>query len=395
MAEPIATSPPRTRIESVDIVRGMVMLLMAIDHVRVYAGVPAGSPTSASIFLTRWVTHFCAPTFVFLTGASAFLHGRKLGGARPLSRFLLTRGLILVLLELTVFRFAWTFNFDYPNYSLAGVIWMLGWCMIALAGLVRLPWQAMAAIGALIVFGHNLVDGGMASIGPAAEASPVAWLWQILYFGGPVRLGPLPVMVLYSLIPWIGVIALGYLFGARVLALPAGDRERWCLRLGLVATVLFLALRGLNAYGDPRPWSGERGPAWISFLNLTKYPASLMFLLMTLGPALIGLALLDRVRGPMTRALSLFGRVPMFYYLLHIPLIHLVFVGLSVIRFGTVIPWMTANHPMNPGPPPDGYPYGLPALYAITVAVIVVLYFPCRWYARARSERPQWWMTYI
>jgi uncharacterized membrane protein len=359
---------PSARIESVDIVRGVVMLLMAIDHVRVYAGVPPGSSTSAWLFLTRWVTHFCVPAFVFLGGASAFLHGRKLGNPAALSKFLVTRGLVLVLLELTVLRFFWTFNFDYANYSLAGVIWMLGWCMVVLAGLIRLPWAAIVTVGAAIVAGHNLTDNVFAAVGPAAEQSGIAWLWQILYFGGQINVLGFPVAILYSLLPWAGLMALGYAFG-RVLVLPAEARVRWCLRLGALATVLFLVLRAANGYGDPRPWSGERGPAWISFLGTTKYPGSLDFLLMTMGPVLLALGAIDRAGGLIGRALALFGRVPMFYYLLHIPLIHLIFVGLSVVRFGAVIPWMTANHPMNPGPPPDGYPYGLPALYAVTALV--------------------------
>ncbi len=390
----INAPPPSARIESVDIVRGVVMLLMAIDHVRVYAGVPPGSSTSASLFLTRWVTHFCVPAFVFLGGASAFLHGRKLGNPGALSRFLVSRGLVLVLLELTVLRFFWTFNFDYANYSLAGVIWMLGWCMVMLAGFIRLPWAAIVAVGAVIVAGHNLTDSVLAAVGPAAQQSGLAWLWQILYFGGQVNVLGFPVAILYSLLPWAGLMALGYGFG-RVLVLPAEARVRWCLRLGALATVLFLVLRAANGYGDPRPWSGERGPVWISFLGTTKYPGSLDFLLMTMGPVLLALGVIDRVRGPVGRAVALFGRVPMFYYLLHLPLIHLIFVGLSIARFGTVIPWMTANHPMNPGPPPDGYPHGLPALYAITALVIGLLYFPCRWYARVRAERPRWWMSYL
>ena len=393
---PNVASRPTVRVDSIDIVRGLVMVLMAIDHVRVYAGVPAGSPTSPSIFLTRWITHFCAPTFVFLAGTSAFLRGRQLGSTSALSRFLLTRGIALVILELTVLRFFWTFNFAYSEYSLAGVIWMLGWCMILLAALVRLPWIVVAVAGAIVVFGHNTVDGFLDTLWPAVEQSPIGWLWRILYVGGEFRLGTdgPPIIVLYSLIPWVGVMALGYVFG-RVVVLPAAQRNRWCLLLGLCATGLFAVMRAANGYGDPQAWNSERGPAWISFLNTTKYPASLLFLLMTLGPTLIALSLLDRVRGNLTKTLSVFGRVPMFYYLLHIALIHLVFVALSVVRFGSVIPWMTANHPMRPGPPPEGYAYGLPALYAITLVIVVALYFPCRWYARARAEQPQWWMGFL
>lgn len=394
MTEAARGGQPIARIASLDIVRGIIMLLMAVDHVRVYAGVPAGSSTSASVFLTRWITHFCAPGFVFLAGTSAYLLARKLGGTAQISRFLVTRGAFLVFLELTVFRFSWTFNFAYAEYSLAGVIWMLGCCMVLLGALVWLPWQALLTIGAVIVAGHNALGGLAPEILQASQDGSLHWLWQVVYFGGQVVIGGLPIIVLYSLVPWIGVMTLGYLFG-RIVIMPPTQRRRWCFGLGLVATLMFVGLRLANGYGDPRPWNAERGPAWISFLATTKYPASLLFLLMTLGPTLLALGWLDAARGRVVQVLSVYGRVPMFYYLLHIALIHLVFVALSVVRFGEIIPWMTANHPMNPGAPPDGYAYSLPALYAIAAVVVIVLYLPCRWCARLRAERRQWWMGYI
>lgn len=342
------------RFTSIDLIRGAVMVLMAIDHVRVYSGLPAGGPT-AGIFFTRWVTHFCAPAFVFLAGTSAFFYGQR---HRDLSRFLLTRGAWLVLLELTVIRVAWTFNIDFSNYLLAGVIWMLGWCMILMAGLVRLPIRAIAAIGVLIIVAHNALGPAVASVLPA----DLAKILYIGFFDGPVRLGANgpPLTVLYSIIPWIGVMAAGYAFGTIMTSDPA-RRRRLCLRIGLGATLLFVVLRGLNLYGDPQPWSGSL----FSFLATTKYPASLNFLLMTLGPAIALVPVLEGMSGRIARWISVFGRVPFFYYVLHIPLIHALALIVSRIRLGEVSPWLFTNHPMGNPPPPDGYTWSLPLLYLV------------------------------
>ena len=316
----------RSRIASIDVVRGVVMILMAIDHVRVYSGLPAGGPTPG-IFFTRWVTNFCAPAFIFLAGTSAFLHGRKHPG---LSRFLLTRGAWLILLELTVLRVAWTFNFDFMHYEMAGVLWAIGWCMILLAGLVKLPLRTIGALGLLIIAAHNIVDPHLETLVPALGNSRLSGLWKILYLGffaGPIRLGPdgPNLIVLYSIIPWIGVMAAGYAFGA-VLLLDPLERDRICIRVGLGAVALFLVLRGFNLYGDPRPWNavpGEGGapamPPLLAFLNTNKYPASLDFLLMTLGPTIALMPLFERARGAVARWITVFGRVPFFYYVLHIP----------------------------------------------------------------------------
>ncbi|MFP5286263.1 MAG: DUF1624 domain-containing protein, partial [Thermoanaerobaculia bacterium] len=294
------------RLKSIDIVRGAVMVLMALDHVRVFSGLPAGGPTPG-IFFTRWVTHFCAPAFVFLAGTSAFFSGRK---HDDLPRFLLTRGAWLVLLDLTVMRLSWTFNLDFADYLLANVIWMIGWCMILMALLVRLPVAVVGAIGILIVAGHNLVDPDLPELAPAASESGLSWLWKILYFGfniGPIvpgAEGP-EFHILYSILPWIGVMAAGYAFGA-VMAADPERRRRLCLAIGLSAIALFLVLRGFKLYGDPRPGGvATQGPpngrppmpAFLSFLNTTKYPASFSFLLMTLGPTIALIPVLERARG--------------------------------------------------------------------------------------------------
>lgn len=403
-ASPTSTGPAAapTRLTGVDVLRGAVMVLMAIDHVRVYSGLPAGGPTPG-IFFTRWVTHFCAPAFIFLAGTSAFLYARR---HSDVSRFLFTRGLWLVVLELTYFRVMWTFNFEFRQYELAGVIWVIGWCMILMAGLVRLPVKAIAAVGIAIVASHNLLDGYVAQLTPTLADNLTSDVWRVLYvgfFAGPVRVGAngTNLMVLYSIVPWIGVMATGYAFGT-ILQLPAGRRDRLCVVIGATATLLFIALRLFNHYGDPNPWSppsntpeGPHLPAPLSFLATTKYPASLDFLLMTLGPAIALLPAASRANGPLARFLSVFGRVPFFYYALHIPLIHVLALIVSKLRLGEVSWWLFTNHPMGSPPAPDGYRWSLPMLYAVWAVAIALLYPACRWMADVKQRRREAWLKYV
>jgi len=398
-----ALASPTSRIASIDRIRGAVMILMALDHVRVYSGLPAGGPTPG-IFFTRWITHFCAPAFVFLAGTSAFLYGRR---HADLSRFLLTRGAWLVFLELTFLRLAWTFNFDFKHYEMAGVIWAIGWCMILLAGLAKLPLAVVGSIGLGIVAGHNLTDPYLDKLVPALGGSNLSGLWKILYLGffaGPIQLGTdgPTLIVLYSIIPWVGVMATGYAFG-KVLTLEPTRRNRICLRVGLGAIGLFLVLRGFDLYGDPRPWraatqeaQGSRAmPALLAFLNTNKYPASLDFLLMTLGPIIALIPLLERARGSLARWVTVFGRVPFFFYMLHIPLIHALALVVSKIRLGQVSPWLFTNHPMGNPPAPEGYTWSLPLLYLVWVVAIVLLYFASRWYAGLKASKKDWWLSYL
>lgn len=433
----------RPRISSLDIARGLVMVLMAIDHVRVYSGVPAGGPTPG-VFFTRWITHFVAPGFAFFAGTGAWLYGRKLGDRSKLAKFLLSRGAFLILLELTVIRVAWTFNFDFRHYILAGVIWMLGWCMILMAGILWLPFRAIVGFGLAVVSLHNVIDYYLPVIMPKVFASSWAWLAQILYFGGPIEFGhdgP-SFQVLYSIVPWIGVMACGYVFG-RVMEMPEVDRRRYCLALGTAAVVLFLVLRGFDLYGDPRPWNHppkrihialqhqpppapqSSSPAPVQaaqkavssapttapaqparpapprmnpvlrMLNTAKYPAALSFLLMTLGPLLLFLPLAEKMQGRLGGWLRTFGRVPLFYYLLHIPLIHLLAIGVSLVRTPAATWWLFTNHPMSPPPAPEGYTWSLGLLYVIWAVAIVLLYFPCRWYADLKARSRSKWLSYL
>jgi uncharacterized membrane protein len=397
-----ATGPQSgARIASIDLIRGAVMLLMAIDHVRVFSGVPAGGPTPG-VFFTRWITHFCAPAFIFLAGTSAFFYGRK---HTDLSRFLLVRGAWLVVLELTVIRFAWTFNFDYAHYMLAGVIWVIGWSMILMAGLVRLPVPALGALGVAIIAGHNLLDPHMGAVMGTLGGDLRSALWKIFYvgfFAGPIAVGANgpSLTVLYSIVPWIGVMAAGYAFGS-VLALEPAWRDRICLALGLGATTLFLVLRGFNLYGDPRPWSATPGdggpprPALLAFLGTNKYPASLDFLLMTLGPTIALMPVLEGARGALARWITVFGRVPFFYYVLHIPVIHVLAIVVSQIRLGAVSPWLFTNHPSGSPEAPEGYTWSLPLLYLVWAIAVALLYVPCRWFAELKSRRRDAWLKYL
>lgn len=383
---PPATRESTSRVASIDLLRGVVVVLMAIDHVRVFSAVPAGGP-DPGVFLTRWVTHFVAPVFVLLAGTAAFLYGDKVRDRGALARFLVTRGALLIVFELTVIRFSWTFNFDYGTYMLAGVIWAIGWSMILLAGLAFLPVGIVAGFGVGVIVAHNLI--------PWIETDNA--LLKILYFGGPIPIGGSSLVVLYSLVPWVGVMAAGYALGA-LYTLAAAQRRRILLALGGSAIALFALLRLTGVYGDPGSMDPQSAGAWQnvrSFLNTAKYPASLQFLLMTLGPALVALPFLEQARGHVAGMLETFGRVPMFYYLLHIPLIHVLAVVVSFVRTGSVSPWLFGNHPMWPPEPPPGYRWSLTLLYAITALAVVILYFACRWYAQRKATNPRPWMKYV
>ena len=307
-----------------------------------------------------------------------FCYGRRLGDTGALARALVTRGLVLVVLEFTVLRVAWTFNVDFAHYLLAGVIWMLGVCMVLLAALVWLPMTAIAAFGLLVIFAQNLA-------GLAAPALP-EWAARFLYFGGvfTVGAGGPAVAVLYSIVPWIGVMAAGYAFGAIMIREPEA-RDRICLRIGLSATALFLLVGGIGVLVQPAGPGAP--PVLFRLLNQQKYPASQLFLLMTLGPTIALLPQAERARGVVGNVLAVFGRVPLFYYLLHIPLIHAAALVVSLVREGRVNPWLFGNHPMMPPPVPNGYRWSLPLLYFVFTVVVAILYVACRWFGQWKAHR--------
>jgi len=389
--------PPSARLQSIDIIRGIVMILMALDHVRVFAGVSAGGVTNA-MFFTRWITHFCAPAFVFFAGTGAFFHGRKLGDLKHLSRFLVTRGLWLIVLEFTFLRFAWTFNGQVSGPLLGGIIWVIGICMVLMGGLIWLGPKKLGWLGLLILAGHNLLDPYIpGQLFPRLMAGEFSWASQFLYLGGPVWVQDQTptIFILYSIVPWIGVMGAGYGFGL-IMAMPRDKRRQYCLWIGISATALFVILRGFNLYGNPTPWQGtDQISGFLSFLKTNKYPASFQFLLMTLGPTIIALPFLDSVKGRVAGVCKMFGRVPLFFYLLHIPLIHLAAIVVSFLRNGEVSAWLFDNHPVWINSVPDGFAWGLSLLYATWVGVVILLYFPCKWFEDLKRRRKDWWLSYL
>jgi uncharacterized membrane protein len=386
------------RVRSVDALRGVVMIVMALDHLResFHAGAMSFQPedlsrTTAILFFTRWITHFCAPVFMFTTGIGAFLwlsRGRKVG---ELSTFLWKRGLWLIALEFTVFRFAMFFRLTSGPVMLL-VLWALGWSMIALALLARLPVRALAWLSIAVIALHNLADPVRASgFGSAAG------VWNVLHQPGVFLVSGIPVLAGYPLVPWIAVMAAGFCFGT-VLTWDAERRRRWMICAGLGMTVAFLALRAINVYGDPRRWSTQvPGMTVLSFLKCTKYPPSLDFLLMTLGPALLLLAWLERATLVRTNPLIVFGRVPLFYFIVHFCALRLLTIPFAWIRYGSAA-FLFQPAPSMGGAakqyPPD-YGYDLWVVYLLWIALVAALYPLCLWYGRLKERRRDWWLGYL
>lgn len=394
-----ATSPAdrqRIRIESIDLVRGIVMVIMALDHVHDFFGSPGSQPTNigtttTALFLTRWITHFCAPVFFLLAGVGASLMLRQKAKAE-VARFLVTRGLWLLVLEVVVLRFALQFNVDY-EVTVLTVLWALGWAMIVLAALVGFPAKVSAAVGAVMVLGHDALDGVDASL-----FGVLGWTWHFLHQPGVVlATGHSVVLVAYVLIPWVGVTALGFALGS-VYRWDPGARRSLLLWTGIGSLVGFVALRAINGYGDPLPWSQGRTPVYtaLSFLNAMKYPPSLAFLLMTLGPALLLLRVFDGGVPRILRAVHTIGRVPLFFFILHFYLIHALALVACWWSYGTIANMIQSPDLAHfPFTAPPGWDFGLPAVYCIWVAVVMLMYPLCRWFAGVRSRQHWWWLSYL
>jgi uncharacterized membrane protein len=378
----------RRRLDHVDLLRGLVMVIMVLDHVRDYFSVARFDPTDLTrtdlaLFATRWITHYCAPVFIFLAGASAWIAGTRRTD-RQLARFLLSRGLWLILLEVTVINFGWYFSTRWTMGARAQVIWAIGASMVVLAGLIRLPRAAVAAFGLALVVGHNLLDG----VAPAAFGA-FAPLWHVLHVPGP--LGIMPVFVTYPLVPWVGLMALGYAAGPAVFSQDAGAPRRiaWA---GALMILGFVVLRTFNGYGDPSPRLDDGSPAILamSFLNVTKYPPSLLFVLMTLGPALVALALLRRAKGPLADVFVTFGRVPFLFYVTHLYLVHALAVAAGVAQGFPGSAIRTVYRLL-----PEGYGFGLPVVYLVWLGVVAALYPVCRRYAALKARSRAWWLSYL
>jgi uncharacterized membrane protein len=377
------------RVRSIDALRGIAMVLMALDHARDFFGIPGVDPTnlasaSASLFMTRWVTHICAPVFFLLTGVGSSL-SRTHARTGHLARFLLLRGALLVLLELTVIRtFAYQFNVDY-RVTLLSVIWALGWSMIALGVLVALPRSVLAAFGLILVFGHNLLDD-------------VTWtnpIWLVAHRPGVILQGAERIVfVAYPLVPWVGVTALGFALG-EVYRWNATRRRKLLLVLGVLSIAAFVGLRATGLYGNPGLWQTQptQIKTFLAFLNVNKYPPSLQFLLMTLGPAMLMLRWLDRGIPRLLALLVEYGRAPFFYYVVHFFAIHALAMLVCLIRYGDAH-WMFESPSLSAYPfsAPPGWGFPLPVVYLIWLSIVVSLYPVCRWVARAkaRSDAASW-----
>jgi len=403
MTESLSAAPRPSRLTSVDALRGLVMIVMAIDHVRdfVHRGAMFQSPTDLAtttpfLFLTRWITHFCAPVFMLTAGMGAYFFWRNGERTRTeLSRFLVTRGAWLIVLELTLMQVAYNFNLSSSNPVFLIVLWVLGACMIVLSALVWLPIGALAVVSVATIVLHNTLDGIRAqSLGRLAPA------WILLHQVGAFPVAGRIVIAAYSLIPWFAVMALGFCLGP-VFSSDPNLRRRRFLTLGAGMTVAFVAVRALNVYGDPSPWTTQPTGMFtlLSFLNTTKYPPSLAFLLMTLGPALILLSAFDRVSFSRSHPFIVFGRVPLFYFVLHFFLAHVAIVVLALASYGTAAmqfmfqPLPSMGGPAKAFPPDFGYP--LWVAYAVWAVIVIGLYPLCRWFATVKERGGRWWLSYL
>jgi uncharacterized membrane protein len=388
-----------SRIISIDLLRGLVMVIMALDHVRMYfaLGTWYSSPTDLAtttpgLFFTRWITHFCAPVFVFLAGTSAFLRGTKYESRGQVALFLLTRGIWLVVAELVIVNFGWTFDITYSLLILQ-VIWAIGISMIILAGLVFLPMPGILTIGLILVFGHNLLD-------PISRHGLgfLDYAWYILHQPQFITSNGRLISIFYPALPWAGLMAVGYAVGALFKnEFSQPRRTSLLLAAGIGATILFIVLRLFNLYGEPLPRQTLDTTTFtlISFLNTTKYPPSLQFLLMTMGPSLIFLALIEYVRPRATNPFVVFGKVPFFFYIVHIYLIHAL--AMATLAF-TGWDWRDyiLSAPRFQSGRLDSFGFGLEAVYAIWGIVVVMLYPVCRWYQKVRENNPgKWWLSYL
>jgi len=400
-ANAVSSSPASVinrRIESIDLLRGMVMIVMALDHIRdfFHASAYLYNPTdlthtSPYIFLTRWITHFCASIFVLLAGTSASLYGAK-RTKKELSFFLFTRGLWLVTAEIVLMSFAFTFNPEYPFIGLQ-VLWAIGLSMISLSILIHLNVRLILIIGILLIAGHNTLDGITIS-----GHGLTAFIWSVLHAQNGFILGQHTIIVAYPIIPWIGVIAVGYAIG--MLYLPGYDakkRKKVLLNSGLAIIALFIILRGLNIYGDPFPWATQKNAVFtiLSFINTTKYPPSLLYLLMTLGPALVFLSLAEKPLSLISQKITVYGRVPMFYYLVHFYLVHLLAM-IAAVTIGFKWSDMILSTFPTFSPTLKGYGFHLVTVYCVWIGVVLILYPLCTWYDKyKRNHRSNKWLSYL
>jgi uncharacterized membrane protein len=397
-----ASSTPAPRIQSVDALRGAIMMLMAIDHIRDYVARSAQqflptdlTRTTPAIFVTRWITHFCAPVFMLTAGLGAyFWMTRGHHSKAELSQLLISRGIWLIVLEVTILRLIFFSQMSFTaNPVILVILWAIGISMIALAGLIYLPMRVMATVSIAIIALHNLLDHVSAQ-----RFGRAAWIWDILHQQNVFTFHGINFVTAYPVLPWIAVMASGYCLGT-VFEWDAHRRRSFLVRMGLALPAAFVAVRAVNVYGDPLRWSQQATPVFtvLSFLNVTKYPPSLDFLLMTLGPAMVVMAWLESFHFHFTNPLIVFGRVPFFYYGAHLLLAHLIAIGMNFVRYGAK-PFLLIAPPSMGGPSqlfPVGYGFPLWTVYAVWVVVLLLLYPTCVWFARLKQRRHDWWLTYL
>jgi len=399
----------KRRIYSVDLLRGVVMMIMMLDHTRdfVHSGALLSDPTNpetttAAVFFTRWITHYCAPIFVFLSGVSIYLQRRSGKSNRELSWFLFTRGIFLVILEFTVIRFLVVFNFDYSTFfGMGQVIWVIGVSMMVMAALIYLPLKVVGVAGVSMIVFHNLLDGFAVApeIAFTGQAGLEQSLWIVLHGIGVLPVGSTgsTVFLAYALIPWVGVMMAGFALGP-IFDWSSDRRRQALLWLGIAASLAFFAIRAINVYGDPFPWRTFETTTQtvLSFFNVNKYPPSLLFLLMTLGPGLVVLAVTDRIDGAAIwqRVLIVFGRVPMFYYLLQWAWAHGAGVVLGYLAgVDTTYLFMTPVDGAQAAPP--GHGFSLPVVYAVWIVGLIVLYPLCLWWGNLKARKKHWALSYL
>jgi uncharacterized membrane protein len=389
-----------TRIETIDLLRGMVMIIMALDHVRDYFHADAFlfnpvnlEKTYSALFFTRWITHFCAPVFVFLAGTSAFFVGAR-KGKKELSSFLLKRGLWLITLEFTVINFAWFFNIQFSFIALT-VIWALGLGMVVLAAVVHLPFKVILITGLLLVFAHNLLDSFH-----FGNNDTTTVMWSLIHEAYAFQSGHLLVFIGYPIVPWAGVMMLGYCLGYMYMpSVNAIERKTFLVRMGLGMILLFIILRFTNIYGEPITWTVQKSSAFtfMSFMNVSKYPPSLLYLLATLGPAFILLAWWEsiNIKNNIIQYIVALGRVPMFYYIAHLFLIHLIAVA-AALATGYEFSDMVFNTWVTDSANLKSYGFGLGVVYLVWVFVVLTLLPLCLWYDQYKIQhREKWWLSYL
>ncbi|MGB3507852.1 MAG: heparan-alpha-glucosaminide N-acetyltransferase domain-containing protein [Microcoleaceae cyanobacterium] len=382
------------RIISIDLLRGLVMVLMTLDHVRIFFSNTNFNPldltqSNIPLFLTRWVTHICAPTFIFLAGISAYLSLKRGKTKQQLARFLLIRGLWFIFLDLTIVRFSWRFDLS-SIFSAAGVLWAIGWSMIFLAVIIYLPTHTIAAIGILLIVGHNLFDSVQ-----AAQLGNIGWIWTILHERKMIEpISGFRLFILYPLIPWIGVMAVGYAFGT-LFEIDKYRRLQLLRKIGLSMIVAFIIIRAINVYGDPNPWSIQSNffDTLLSFINCHKYPPSLLYLLITLGLAILLLYCLEIQKKSLLKPLITLGQQPLFFYIIHIFLIHITAIFFALSTYG--IEAFTFSYLGIIGKP-EYVGYGLPKVYLIWLLMTCLLYIICNWFVEYKKKhRGHWWLNYF